>query len=163
MSAGSDSIFKNLRAHFTKASNKWNANSVATAWRTGRKLKMADNKNKLGYEFLKQRTQCGKVFVAREECEESRADLWGFVKSRAHKGMTFVVIGLLAVLISVGVGQFYWTQRLHGRQEEKIHRLEVDTALQLKELQAQQVLIIQGIADLRKDVRVLTERVTEGR
>ena len=163
MSAGSDSIFKICEQHFTKAANKWNTNSVATAGRNGRKLKMADNKNKLGYEFLKQRTQCGKVFVAGEECEDHRENIWGFARTRAHKGLVVLIVGLLSVLISVGAGQFYWTHRLYGRQEEKIHRLEVDTAIQLKELQTQQAVIIQGITDLRKDVRVLTERVTEGR
>ncbi len=124
---------------------------------------MADNNNKLGYEFLKQRTKCGKVFVDREECEDHRKNIWDFARTRAHKGLVVLIVGLLGVLVSVGAGQFYWTQRLHGRQEEKIHKLEVDTALQLKELQARQGIIIQGITDLREDVRVLTERITEGR
>ena len=68
-----------------------------------------------------------------------------------------------AVLVSVGAGQFYWTQRLHGRQQEKIHKLEVETSLQLKELQAKQEIILQGITGLREDVRVLSVRITEGR
>ena len=92
-----------------------------------------------------------------------RKDIWYFARTRAHKGLVVAVVGLLGVLVSAGAGQFYWTQRLHGRQEEKIHKLEVDTALQLKELQARQGIIIQGITDLREDVRVLTERITEVR
>ena len=124
---------------------------------------MADNHIKLGYEFLKQRSECGRVFVAREDCEDFRKDIWGFARTRAHKGLVVLVVGLLGVLVSVGAGQFYWTQRLHGRQQEKIHKLEVETSLQLKELQAKQEIILQGITGLREDVRVLSVRITEGR
>ena len=124
---------------------------------------MAAHRNKLGYEFLKQRSECDRVFVAREDCEDYRKDIWDFAKSRAHKGLVVLIVGLLGVLVSVGAGQFYWTQRLHGRQEEKIHKLEIETALQLKEVQAQQAVIIQGITDLREDMRVLSERITDGR
>jgi len=124
---------------------------------------MAERNEKLKYRILKQKDECAKQFVAREECEDHRENIWGFARTRAHKGLFVLIVGLLGVLVSVGTGQFYWTHRLYGRQEEKIHRLEVDTAIQLKELQAQQGIIIQGISDLRKDVRVLTERVTERR
>ncbi len=124
---------------------------------------MADNRNKLSYEFLKQRSECGRVFLAREDCEDYRKDIWDFARSRAHKGLVVLVVGLLGVLVSVGAGQFYWTQRLHGRQQEKIHKLEIETSIQLKELQAKQEIILQEITDLREDVRVLSERITERR
>ena len=124
---------------------------------------MADKSDRLGYEFLKQRTRCGKLFVPREDCEDHRRELHEFAGSRAHKGFVLLIAGLLGVLVSLGAGQFYWTQKLHGIQQDKIHKLEVDTALQLKELQAQQKIIIQGIADLRTDLRMLTKNVTKGR
>jgi hypothetical protein len=124
---------------------------------------VADKKDRLGYEFLKQRTRCGKVFVPREDCEDHRQELRQFAGSRAHKGFVLLIAGLLSVLVSLGAGQFYWTQKLHGRQQDKIHKLEVDTALQLRELQARQEVILQGITDLRTDLRVLTGNMTEGR
>lgn len=115
---------------------------------------MAENRD-IKVAILEQQNECDEVYARKS----SLAKLETSIKSRAHKGMTWIVIGLFGGLLSLGVAQTRWLVGMSDVNSEKIHKLEIDTALQLKELQAQQGIIIQGIGELKEDIRVLTEKM----
>jgi len=117
---------------------------------------VAENKD-IDNAILRRKDECDTIFLEKDTYDAGMKDLWSFARSRAHKGMTWLVVGLFAILISVGVGQFYWVSGKFEKQSEKMHALDMETALQLQGLQAQQKIIVQGIADINRSINTLTE------
>ena len=92
---------------------------------------------------------------------DDKNDLWKFARTRAHKGMTWIVVGLFAALLSIGVKQFYWASGKFEDQIDKIHKLELRVELELNTIKLQEVEKTKTLETLSNTVQILTDHLLQ--